>query len=629
MSQQRSFTEYVASAFYNEIFDAVSRYALSHRNSLGLRSNIVEDINFIELADFRIKSVGVDNLPGDSIAFAVVIEADIEVKGKGRRDYETDICCQWFSLNCVGNLALNLSDFKITRVDTYNQKQFNANPLSDALVPYIHADKLDEVAEDFLSRYYPEALERPMAIDTTVLAERMGLKIVTQQLTEDFTIFGQIIFADTVSEVYDYKKRTIITRQFEAGTIVVDPQTFLLRNLGSVNNTIVHECVHWDKHKKAFQLERLYNAAATQIKCIVVGGVQTEKNRSANDWMEWQANTLAPRIQMPIGSFKVKANQLIREYQQKHGNKNLIDILEPIIDELAVFFGVTRCAAKIRMVDAGYEEAIGTFTYVDGRYVKPHAFKKGSIAKNQTYSIAMEDAIVQMLWHKDLQPKTVSGDYTFVDSHVCLNRPKYIERDSNGVPALTEYARLHMDECCLAFTLKVKHTNKYGEQFYKECVLYRDVNSGLHFEAQFSTENNANVMTQADVVTETYKEVTDLKNTLTNVFSDSLVKIMEWAEITVEELAEQSRLSTKTIQRLRTNNNYNIGIRSVVAICIAMHLHPILSQHLLDAAGITFRYVVEEQMMFHFFITGFYTHSIDECNAMLQAKGFKPLSGEE
>ena len=136
-------------------------------------------------------------------------------------------------------------------------------------------------------------------------------------------------------------------------------------------------------------------------------------------------------------------------------------------------------------------------------------------------------------------------------------------------------------------------------------------------------------MTQADVVTETYKEVTDLKNTLTNVFSDSLVKIMEWAEITVEELAEQSRLSTKTIQRLRTNNNYNIGIRSVVAICIAMHLHPILSQHLLDAAGITFRYVVEEQMMFHFFITGFYTHSIDECNAMLQAKGFKPLSGEE
>ena len=454
MSQQRSFTEYVASAFYDEIFDAVSRYAIINRKSLGLRSNIVEDINFIELSDFRVKSVGVDNLPGDSISFAVVIEADIEVKGKGRGDYETDICCQWFSLNCIGNLALNLSDFKITRVDTYNQKQFNAKPLSDALVPYMHADKFDEIADDFLARYYPEALQKPMAIDTTVLAERMGLKIVAQQLTKDFTVFGQIVFADTVSDVYDYKTQTMTTRHFDVGTIVVDPQAFLLRNLGSVNNTIVHECVHWDKHKKAFQLERLYNASATQIKCIVVGGVQTDKNRSANDWMEWQANSLAPRIQMPLGSFKVKAKQLIHEYQRKYNKKNLIDILEPVIDELATFFGVSRCAAKIRMVDAGYDEAIGTFTYVDGHYVKPHTFKKGSLAKNQTYSIAMEDAVVQMLWHKDLQPKTLSGDYTFVDSHVCLNRPQYIERGDDGIPVMTEYARLHMDECCLAFTLR-------------------------------------------------------------------------------------------------------------------------------------------------------------------------------
>ena len=66
----------------------------------------------------------------------------------------------------------------------------------------------------------------------------------------------------------------------------------------------------------------------------------------------------------------------------------------------------------------------------------------------------MEDAVVQMLWHKDLQPKTLSGDYTFVDSHVCLNRPQYIERGDDGIPVMTEYARLHMDECCLAFTLR-------------------------------------------------------------------------------------------------------------------------------------------------------------------------------
>lgn len=191
----------------------------------------------------------------------------------------------------------------------------NSNPLSDALVPYMHADKLEDVATDFLSRYYPEALRTPQALDTTELAKRMGLTVVVQQLAKDFSVFGQIIFADTDAEVYDYNQGEMVTRHFNAGTVVVDPQTFLLRNLGSVNNTIVHECVHWDKHKKAFQLERLYNSSATQIKCIVVGGIQTEKNRSANDWMEWQANSLAPRIQMPIGAFKQKANELIKKYQ--------------------------------------------------------------------------------------------------------------------------------------------------------------------------------------------------------------------------------------------------------------------------------------------------------------------------
>lgn len=61
--------------------------------------------------------------------------------------------------------------------------------------------------------------------------------------------------------------------------------------------------------------------------------------------------------------------------------------MEPVIDALATFFCVSRTAAKIRMIDAGYEEAIGTFTYIDGRYVKPHMFKKGAL-RNQTLSIS-------------------------------------------------------------------------------------------------------------------------------------------------------------------------------------------------------------------------------------------------
>jgi hypothetical protein len=176
-----------------------------------------------------------------------------------------------------------------------------------------------------------------MAIDPTKLAKKMGLTIDVRNITKDLSIFGQVYFHDTEAEFYDSDKDEMVTTSVKARTIFVDPEAFFLRNLGAVNNTIVHECVHWDKHRKAFELERLYNDSATKIKCQVVGGIK-DGERNATDWMEWQANALAPRIQMPLGMFKTKAFELIKEYRQKLNTDEIIDVMEPVIEELAIFF---------------------------------------------------------------------------------------------------------------------------------------------------------------------------------------------------------------------------------------------------------------------------------------------------
>ena len=629
MSVQRSFTEFVASKLYYEIFDDLDRYIYKHRYSLDLHSNIILDIRDVKLSDFRVKSVAIDDRPGNRIIFNVILDADIEVGGPGKWDYESDVCTQWFLISCSGDLSLQLSDFKVTNIDLYNQKLFYKNPLSDSLVPYIRADGLENAATKFLGKYYPEALDSPMPIDVAKLVDRMGLRVLSYQLTEDFSVFGQIFFSDTEANVYDVTQRISVKRHFNAGTIVVDPQTFLLRNLGSFNNTVVHECVHWDLHQKAFALERLFNDEATQIKCIVIGGIKTETERSATDWMEWQANELAPRIQMPLTQFRLKATETIKKYQRLMKTESLIDIIESVIDDLASFYCVSRCAAKIRMVNAGFDFARGAFNYVDGQYIEPHTFKEGALGKNETYSISFKDAVIELLCNQELRAQTLNGEYLFVDAHVCLNDNKYLSYDSLGKPHLSRYAREHMDECCLSFKLALKHRTKYSEQFYKECVLYRDVNSGLYFEAHFSPEGNTDVMARAKKIAQVNKEVIEIKKSLPMCFSESLVKIMDWLGITEEVLAEESRLSTKTIQRLRTNDNYNVSLRTVIAICIGMHLHPVLSQHLIEVAGLAFKYASEEQMLFHFLITGYYTHSLDECNALLQAQGYKILSNKE
>ena len=129
--------------------------------------------------------------------------------------------------------------------------------------------------------------------------------------------------------------------------------------------------------------------------------------------MEWHANALAPKIQMPLIPFKIKGHEFIKRFQRELGTTDLIDVMEYVIDALATFFCVSRLAAKIRMIDAGYEEAVGTFTYIDSHYVKPHRFKKGALERNQTFSIDALDAAIQSIIHPEIR----DGNYLYIDSH--------------------------------------------------------------------------------------------------------------------------------------------------------------------------------------------------------------------
>lgn len=103
---------------------------------------------------------------------------------------------------------------------------------------------------------------------------------------------------------------------------------------------------------------------------------------------------------------------------------------------MAEFFCVSNLAAKIRMIDAGYEEAIGIFTYIDGHYVKPHRFKKGVLEKNQTFSIDALEAAIQSIIHPEIR----NGNYLYIDSHFVLNHPKYVTVNLLGETVLTRYA---------------------------------------------------------------------------------------------------------------------------------------------------------------------------------------------
>lgn len=630
MAQTRSFKEYVANRFYNDLFAAVSGFLCENRQNLNVSSRVVRTVDDVELSDITVKHVYIGNLPGMKIAFDILLEAEIEISETDRHTDRYDQKGEWFKISCSGDLACNLDNFAISHIEEYSSRKQQDNPLSDNLVPIIKKEQMEAIARNFLEQYYPESLYEPTFIDPQVLVQRMGLSVELKHITSDFSTFGQIFFNECETEYYDKETESFEYVEVKSGTIFVDPDAYYLRNLGSVNNTIIHECVHWDKHRKAFELERLYNENATQIKCLVVGGVKDSKVWSPTDRMEWQANSLTPRIQMPFTQAKIKAAELIREYTRRFPGSASIDIMEPVIDEMALFFGVSRMAAKIRMVDLGFEEAIGTFTYIDGQYVKPHAFKKGTLEKNQTFSISERDAIVESALNPILHEKIKSGNYLFVDSHFCINDTKYITADDTGSLSLTKYARHHIDECCLLFELSVpKSANKYGQQFYTECVLYRDATSDIVFEAHFKdTTVNGDVDAHAQAIIAYNKELSEVLKNMPGGFAGALIHLMEWKEKTVEALAEACSLSPKTIQRMRTNDDYVPSVETVVAVCIALQLPPVLSDELIRRSTCTLG-VGEKHLTYKFILNSCYSRPIYECNEMLQKLGFDPLTKEQ
>ena len=578
MAGNRSFKDYVADRFENELFAAIEDYTSENYNNLDLRLYKVRNIGGVELSEIEVKFLSVNDLPGMKIEFDVVVEAELEVRELDYHYDESENCSQWFMLKCFGDLDRNLDDFSISGITEYTNKNRQLKPMSDSLVPIINREQLEFVATDFLRRNYPEALKTPQPVEPQVLAEKMGLSVEMREITKDFSVFGQLYFHDCDAELYDGDCDELVKTSVSARTIFVDPKAYFLRNLGSVNNTIVHECVHWDLHRKAFELERLYNSSATRIKCQVVGGIK-DNSRDATDWMEWQANALAPRIQMPLSTFKTKAFEYIKQFRAELGKSELIDVMEPVIDALAAFFCVSRISAKIRMIDAGYEEAVGTFTYIDGHRLKPHGFRKGSIKVNQTFSLSAQDAAVERTFNPKLRALTDNGDYLFIDNHYVYNASLYVQAGQNDKLELTDYARSHMDECCLVFDMTI--TSSVADRYHTECFLNREP-SDITFEIKYHNGyQNAPQERQVAMRKKQQEEAMEIRKQMTDDPEQCMELLLKWRKMNYTDLGLEIDRDPKTISRT-VRGETTPKVETAALICFGLHLPPILSEKLME-----------------------------------------------
>ena len=206
-------------------------------------------------------------------------------------------------------------------------------------VPYIPPSEYDKVAQEFLEKYYPQALANPMPVPIEDIAKNeIGLDVRYVCLSEEQDIYGMTIFTDGAVEIYDPIEGLYDTQVFKSKTVLIDPEAVKKTNSGCKNNTIAHECVHWYKHRLFYKRQQFaLPRYAKYCKCRVS---QLPDTIDEENIMESQATGIAPRILMPKNTFIETAELLGVTY----GKDN-----RDVIRALAEFYDVSRQSVEIRL----------------------------------------------------------------------------------------------------------------------------------------------------------------------------------------------------------------------------------------------------------------------------------------
>lgn len=264
--------------------------------------------------------------------------------------------------------------------------------------------------------------------------------------------------------------------------------------------------------------------------------------------------------------------------------------MQETVERVANYFQVSIFAAKLQLIELGYEKVQGTFVYSEGRYLPPFAFRNDAIGKNQTFVIDEQNAIYVMFFGLVLRQLFFENKIVYANSMICINAPEYIEPNENGYPVLTEYALEHVDECCFIFDRKISASKKYSDTFYRRCFLCKDVVSDTFIEATYDPNHKDNQSRSErcknlEKIADVSEDLSAIMGELPSGFGGTLRYHMNRLNVNEEELSYRCHLSPQTLSKYINDNGADKKYANVVAVAKALYLHPVFMEDLIEKAG--------------------------------------------
>lgn len=559
--------------------------------------------------------------PTDRTVVDVILQSRLEGQYKdGETRYESaDFRLRYiFDLRvchqcCIGPLVWVYKDWEDD--PALSGFAFDTN---DYLLPILYNSDYETVAHAILDDFFPEA-KREIGGDASVvsseeLARRMGLRVLDVRFA-DKTVMGQLYYNYGEVHLLDDSGKTY-AQMIRPGTILVNQDN--CTTAATRNSTIAHECCHMYLDRWFFLLQMMTGRKYTPYSSRRRENRRYQHKNDALDWMELQCEKLPAYLLLERNDVIDYVEARLKQCNWKKTPENI----RAIVDGLAERYEVSYQMAKYRMIELGYCEAGGIRNYVNDMVIPDHGCTWLWPA-NTTFTISAKDAALLAASDSEFERVICSGRYRYVEGHFCLNTDKYILRDYYGKPHLTVYARCHMEECCLGFTVGGRYRrteyavskvarNKTEPVTDKYRAAYRLV--AEPGSSEYEKENQA-MVDDGLLWLEFYKNIPD-------DFAEMIKAIMKRKGITQENLSFELGVDRKAL--LNYLNQDRPSVPHVVGICVALKVPYFISMEILGAAGIKLR-STEQDFLYRQFLLNAENLTVSRCEDILKQHNEKPL----
>ena len=606
---------------YQPIWASVSDYVSQHLSLLDLTYSRVKYPDSAYMEDMLLEFTKNVRINEDTLSFDAVVSCTMNLTEDNFRGTVSCDLSQWFLVSCEAVIEDKLRSLTITNVQQYTpglRTQSDGQPVSKNIVPILYKKDLEAEASAFLEKYCPEALETPMPVPIAEIAETMGLDVVEgHRITDDFSIFGEIYFSPGRAEVYDLFQCTSQEIDVRRGTILIDANTYWERNLGCVKNTIAHEVYHWYKHRMYAAIRYiLYGKDYVACRCpsnIVYPDKDDEWTDAQR--MEWQANSMAPRILMPIRTFRMKVDELYKQYDYQNSPIK-IAVLTCIADDLAKFYGVSRQSALIRMMETGYKEAASVYNY-------------DSDSPFHNY-VSQSDAFYAYCSDSEFRKLVDSGLFRYVNGYFVVDDEQFVRKDDDGAYTLTDYAWSHLSECTLQFSWQTVRPSPTEKRF-PNVILHR-ANADRKV-SKYDAGQNSDVIKMSEGLRKKREEF-ERQNAVRQIAIpkktcwELIFEILQERGMSKSHFCSATGLGEEVYRKAEKNIDTRPTMRTIIAIARGLDLDIDTTEKLMQLAGHAFD-ESDEHRALRFCVTGFPGGTIEDANEFLESYDFKPLGTQE